>query len=68
MTHFQPFDPLKYLFSSSITKISDRLMGQLTYYIVDPSSAQPEDLADSKFFWAENTQHQITKYSAFLDF
>jgi hypothetical protein len=45
--------------------ISDRLMGHMTYLIFEPLSAQPRD---SKFFWAKNTQHQITKCFAFLDF
>jgi hypothetical protein len=49
-------------------KISDRLMGHMTYFIFEPFSAQPRDPSDSKFFWAKNTQYQITKYSAFLDF
>jgi hypothetical protein len=49
-------------------KISNRLMGHMTYFIFEPPSAQPRNPADSKFFWAENTQHQITKHSAFLDF
>jgi hypothetical protein len=49
-------------------KISDRLMGHMTYFIFEPPSAQPRDPADSKLFWAKNTQHQIIKYSAFLDF
>jgi hypothetical protein len=31
-------------------------MGHLTYFIFDPLSAQPKDLADSKLFWAKNTQ------------
>jgi hypothetical protein len=31
------------------------------------TGAQPRDPADSNFF-AKNTQHQITKYFAFLDF
>jgi hypothetical protein len=35
-------------------KISDRLMGQMTYF-------QPRDSADSNFFWL----NQILKYSAF---
>jgi hypothetical protein len=43
-------------------------MGHMTYFIFEPPSAQPRDPADSKFFWAKNTQHQITKYSAFLDY
>jgi hypothetical protein len=43
-------------------------MGHMTYFIFEPFSVQPRDPADSKFFWAKNTQYQITKYSAFLDF
>jgi hypothetical protein len=43
-------------------------MGHMTYFIFEPPSTQPRDPADSKIFWAKNTQHQITKYSAFLDF
>jgi predicted AlkP superfamily pyrophosphatase or phosphodiesterase len=43
-------------------------MGHMIYFIFEPPSAQPRDPADSKFFWAKNTQNQITKYSAFLDF
>jgi hypothetical protein len=49
-------------------KISNRLMGHMTYFIFEPHSAQPKDPADSKFFWAKYTQYQITKYSTFLDF
>jgi hypothetical protein len=40
----------------------------MTYFIFESPSAQPRDPADSKFFWAKNTQHQITKYFAFLEF
>jgi hypothetical protein len=47
---------------------SDRLMGQMTYFIFGPHSVQPRDPADSNFFWAKNTLHHITKYSTFLDF
>jgi hypothetical protein len=38
-------------------KISDRLMGHMTYFIFEPPSAQPRDPADSKFFSAKNTQY-----------
>jgi hypothetical protein len=37
-------------------------MSQLTYKIFEPPNAKPTDLADSKFFWAKNTQNQITHY------
>jgi hypothetical protein len=60
---FLPFWPLKvYIFFIYIS--TDRL----TCFIFEPPSAQPRDPADFKLFWAKNTQHQITKYSAFLDF
>jgi hypothetical protein len=58
----------KSIYFLHLYKISDRLMGHMIYFIFDPPSAQPMDPADTKFFWAKNTQHQITKYSAFLDF
>jgi hypothetical protein len=35
-------------------------MGHMTYVIFEPPNAQPRDPADSKFFWAKNTQHQNT--------
>jgi hypothetical protein len=58
----------KTIYFLHLYKISNRLMGHMTYFIFEPPSPQPRDPADSKFFWAKNTQHQITKYFAFLDF
>jgi hypothetical protein len=58
----------KSIYFLHLYKISDRLMGHMTYFIFEPLRAQPRFPADSKFFWAKNTQHQITKYSAFLNF
>jgi hypothetical protein len=52
----------KRIYFLHLYKISDRLMGHMTYLIFEPPSAQSKDPADSKF------QHQTTKYSAFLVF
>jgi hypothetical protein len=49
-------------------KISDQLMGPMTYLIFEPQVPSLRDPADSKFFKVKNTQHQITKRTAFLDF
>jgi hypothetical protein len=65
---FLPFLTPKSIHFLHLYKISDRLMGHMTYFIFEPSSAQPRDPAEFKLFWAKNTQHQITKNSAFLDF
>jgi hypothetical protein len=73
-TDFGPQEPNfafltpKSMYFLHLYKISDRLMGHMTYFIFEPPSAQPRDPADSKLFWAKNTQPQITKYAAFLDF
>jgi hypothetical protein len=40
-------------------------MGHMTYFIFEPPSPQPRDPADSKYFWAKITQHQITNYKKF---
>jgi hypothetical protein len=52
--YFHLFDPLKV----HIFLIYTKFPGRMTYFIFEPSIAQPRYPADS----------QITKYSVFLDF
>jgi hypothetical protein len=40
----------KSIYFLHLYKISDRLMGHMTYFILEPPSAQPRDPADSNFF------------------
>jgi hypothetical protein len=54
----------KSVYFLNLYKISDRLIGHMTYFIFQASQCP----ADSKFFCVKNTQHQYTKYSAFVDF
>jgi hypothetical protein len=63
---FSPFClPKAYFFH--LYKITDRIMGHMSYFNFEPLSAHARTRhpAESKFFRA---QHQITKYSEFLNF